>query len=124
MYAPEYLAMLPSSAVTALESLWSKLGARYDATPPSRADLRTTARAVVESVHAHELPPERLVIAIKASWAAHPEFRSGDDRHVPHETLSELVTMCVQEYFASSSPTGSERAVPIARAHEATPRTQ
>jgi hypothetical protein len=104
MDAREAIVSLPSPAVGALESLWARLGAQYGAPAIERSELRATARTIAAAVRMAELSPERLVIAIKASWASHPELRGGDDRHVPQETLSELVSLCIHEYFASDTP--------------------
>jgi hypothetical protein len=79
-----------------LDSVWAEVISSR--TPLPRTRLRSLLRDV--SVHARreKLQPEQLIIFIKESWARTVESQP-HDRQRATQTLSDVVSVCISEYF-------------------------
>jgi hypothetical protein len=79
-----------------LDSVWEEIISAEGPVPRPR--LRSLLREV--SVHARreKLQPEQLIIFIKQSWARTVESRPHDRQHAT-QTLSDVVSVCISEYF-------------------------
>ncbi|MDB4879407.1 MAG: hypothetical protein JWL60_853 [Gemmatimonadetes bacterium] len=82
----------------ALEQLWTALHHRRPESIP-REQLRTLAGRVSREAHASALLPEQLVVAVKGSWARHPELREVHTRHEALGLLADIVGLCITEFF-------------------------
>src|SRR4051812_16560107 len=87
------------AVVSALESVW--LLVRRDGLervkPPG---LRGELQRVTAEAHAANIPPEQLLWLLKSSWRNLPEVRRVDRPEVASDLLGQIVTMCIEEYFA------------------------
>lgn len=92
---------LPTSAMHSLHALWNRVAGPVADTIP-REELRGVARTVSAAARSLDMQPERLLILVKESWAAHPELDSREDRQAVQRILTEVVSLCICEFFRSS----------------------
>ena len=103
MFVRDGNGQLSPESATALDQLCE--GARERGGEPlARSDLRSLARALAAGAKAAGMFPERMVMEVRARWRV--EFRSADyaGRERGETTLSELLSLCIDEYFADVAP--------------------
>src|SRR5437016_1712737 len=61
--------------------------------------LRVALHAVAREARALAMPPEQLLIALKALWYALPQIQSTPDPDQQGRLLQRVVTMCIREYY-------------------------
>lgn len=83
----------------AVEAVWSTL-APSPLTADRLGELRRRVRVLSDEAHKQSVPAERLLVAVKESWTAHPELRRGRERHVAEDELALVITACIEEFFA------------------------
>lgn len=89
----------PTSLDQALDALWSAVGQEH-VTPVGQGEMRRLARRVSREARGASLLPEHLVVAVKQSWADHPELRGDQTRHDSDRVLARVVGMCIDQFFA------------------------
>jgi hypothetical protein len=93
---------LPTVAEREIDELWMRVASGAP-TGASRAELRAVARTVVAAFGSGVLP-EHLVIAVKSIWQSHSAIDRPVDRSTSVTILNDLVTLCIDEYFAARAP--------------------
>jgi hypothetical protein len=90
-------------AVTELDRTCARVIQNAEA-PPPRHELRPLARAIANGARAVEMLPERMVMEVRARWRV--AFRTSDcaERERGETVLGELLTLCIEEYFADVPP--------------------
>jgi hypothetical protein len=90
-------------AVTELDRTCARVMQNAEA-PPPRRELRPLARAIVNGARAAEMLPERMVMEVRARWRV--AFRTSDcaERERGETVLGDLLTLCIEEYFAEVPP--------------------
>ena len=94
--APEPFA-LSERAITALRSAMQ--GQFRQA--PSDYSLRRALRSLCMEARSRNLRAEQLILVFKHTWYSLPEAR-GTDARKKQEMLDRLVSICVEEYYATS----------------------
>src|SRR5690349_10554969 len=94
--APEVA--LPADAATSLNTLWNRTASPVGIDIP-REELRRVAAAVSSGARAVNMLPERLLIVLKDSWAAHPALGAREDRQAMQRVLTEVVSLCICEFY-------------------------
>lgn len=61
-----------------------------------RAHLRAELRAVCTMARDAGIPPEAIIIRLKATWSTVPDVRS---RGPADAQLAQMITACIQEYY-------------------------
>ena len=90
---------LPDTPQTELTSLWRHALSSYPNGVP-RGELRDVAKRVSADARAAGLRSEELVVAIKASWAAHhDDAHPARGRKLLQPLVSELITVCIEEFY-------------------------
>jgi hypothetical protein len=95
----------PSSLSTSAELVGpalDRLRAAADAALESHVDealLGDAACAVAREARARGVPPERLLVSIKAVWAESAAAHPGADRRAHAERLELAVRQCIRAYF-------------------------
>ncbi len=89
---------LPAAATAELDALWQRVSAR-GAGNVSRDDLREVATAVSAEACRSALLAEQVIVAVKDSWSAHAEFRRPEERHETRWVLTEVVSLCIREFY-------------------------
>jgi hypothetical protein len=85
--------------VAALDAVWVII--RRDGLERVRADgLRRELNRVTTEARAANMPPEQLLWLLKSSWRGLPEVRKVDRPELASDLLGQMVTICIQEYFA------------------------
>lgn len=82
----------------ALEALWTVVGAGSS----QRHARREAAGAVSREALRLALLPEEMVVAVKESWARHPELGADGTRREALARLSEVISLCIAEFFRAS----------------------
>lgn len=62
--------------------------------------LRRALSALCADARARNLRPEQLILIFKQAWTSLPEFESGS-RNQRQELLDRIVSICIEEYYAS-----------------------
>lgn len=80
--------------------------------PPTRQELRPLARVIAGAARASEMLPERMVMEVRARWRV--GFRASDyaARQRGEAALGDLLTLCIDEYFADGRPAPRRSAPP------------
>lgn len=126
MRPEERPAALPPDAERPLRALWREVLAA-DTVRHTREELRDVARVVGRAARREALLPEQLIVAVKESWQSHEGARSVGRRHAARWVLTELISLCICEYYettptprAELEPMAAIAALPrpAARAHE------
>lgn len=63
-------------------------------------ELQALLRRTAEEAHAKGLHAEQLLIILKEIWYSLPELRESRGEEVEVTLLQELVTRCIQQYYA------------------------
>lgn len=73
-------------------------------TPPARQELRPLAQALASGARATGMLPERMVMEVRARWRV--AFRTSEyaTRERGETVLGELLSLCIDEYFADGQP--------------------
>ena len=87
---------LSDRAITALRSAIQGQFRQPSADP----SVRRALRALCLEARAKDLRPEQLILLFKRAWYSLPESR-GHDTKKKQEMLDRLITICVEEYFAT-----------------------
>jgi hypothetical protein len=88
----------------ALVALCGTVLARRDGEPPTHA-VRAAMRGVVDAARVGGTPPEQLLAQLKRCWAGLPAGRAME-AHDARDRLSEVVTLCIVEYFRPPGSVG------------------
>ena len=64
------------------------------------SDLQDLLRRTAEEAHAKGLQAEQLLIILKEIWYSLPELSDARGGEVEVALLQELVTRCIQQYYA------------------------
>jgi hypothetical protein len=64
--------------------------------PELRIALHQLAREAKEKA----VPPEQLLVALKAIWQSIPNVENAPDRTEQTRVLQRVVTICIKEYFS------------------------
>jgi len=92
---------LPASVMDVLHALWNRVaGPAADDVP--REELRTVATVVSSAARSLDMQPERLLVLVKESWASHPELDARVDRQAMQRVLTEVVSLCICEFFRAA----------------------
>jgi hypothetical protein len=97
--------IIPESTIAALRELLLRM--LHDEPPPNSEeaghageDVRGALRDLCDEAHRNHVRVEQLVIAIKQGWTSlhseHPRARSAG----PDELLNQVITLCIDEYYA------------------------
>jgi hypothetical protein len=89
---------LPAGATRSLHTLWDRVVSPTGIEIP-REELRRVATDVSVAARSVDMPPERLLVLVKESWAAHPELGAREDRHAMQRILTEVVSLCICEFY-------------------------
>jgi hypothetical protein len=100
----ERLAPPPESSKTALRTviqitLRTDLRRVLAGCPVEQSGLRENLRTICAHAHRHHLLAEQLLILIKEVYAAIPEGRRLLANPVQSETLNQLISIAVEEYY-------------------------
>ena len=68
--------------------------------PSADHSLRRALRALCVEARTKDLRAEQLIVLFKRAWHSLPESR-GPDTRKKQELLDRLITICVQEYYAT-----------------------
>lgn len=66
---------------------------------PDDAVLCDAVCAVARDARARGVPPERLLVSLKAVWAESAAAHPGADRRAHAERFEQLVPQCIRAYF-------------------------
>lgn len=101
---------IPASTITALGELLvcmvrEESQANDESVFRAEGEVRRALRALCEDARANRVRVEQLVIAIKQGWSSlhseHPRTRAAG----PDEMLNQVVTLCIDEYYAEREHT-------------------
>jgi len=93
---------LLASAMDSLQALGKRVAGPAAHEIP-REELRSVAKAVSSAARSLDMQPERLLVLVKESWASHPELGARVDRQAMQRVLTEVVSLCICEFFRGSS---------------------
>src|SRR4051794_15393487 len=89
------------AVVAALNAIWAIV--RRDGVEQLKPLLlRSELQRVTVEARAANIPPEQLLWMLKSSWRGLPEVRRVDRPEVTTDLLGQLVTVCIEEYFAGA----------------------
>ena len=92
---------LPAAAAPLLDALWGRIAVLGDTPEVPPEELRAIAARVAAAGAA--MRAEQLVMAVKRSWAGHSQLQRSVSRHGSLEILAQLVTLCIDAYYAPRS---------------------
>jgi hypothetical protein len=87
------------AAVTALRSAFQ---AHLRTRAPATA-LVSVLRTVVAEARRNDMPIADLLISIKTAWSSIPETRQGQRTGLRDDMLDEIVSLCIEQYFATGA---------------------
>ena len=64
------------------------------------AEIRQALREMSREARAESLHAEQVIIALKRVWESLPEVRRASSRQEQNRLLEQVVTLCIQEYYA------------------------
>ena len=96
-------APLPPAAAARLRELWAELD-RIGRFAPRPDLLRDAARVIGPAARRAGMFAEHLVIAIRADWRRDARLQASRGNGVSDVVVSELVSLCVQEFYAAVAP--------------------
>jgi hypothetical protein len=85
----------------ALDAVWTELAASPKPLPRNR--LRSLLGEISVVARREKMQPEQLIITIKESWAEQSAFAAAD-RQEATRTLSDVVSVCISEFFREEPP--------------------
>ena len=88
-----------------VEALRRALRAKPDG-PPSGGDLRRAVRLLCDEVRGKGLSAEQLLVSFKELWQSLPEAGQLPFGPMRREVLDNIITMCIEEYYATPEPQG------------------
>jgi hypothetical protein len=63
-------------------------------------ELRDALRALAHEARRNAVPPEQLLITLKAIWRTTPPLEAARDPDERTRALQRIVTICIKAYFA------------------------
>ena len=100
-----YEIALPREAASALRSLWDRVADQAGVVPIE--ELRNVAAQVSVAARAADLQAEQLLVLVEESWASHPELGGHEDRQAMQQILTEVVSLCIGEFYRDLARRGA-----------------
>ena len=116
MTQPHRTTPLPLQAVVALADLKYQVMTSETAEFP-RESIRVVAREVGSAARLAELLPEQLVVAVKETWSRTLEMGTHEERHVAQRVLTEVVSLCIREYYRNPRDGGAQPVIDASSGH-------